>query len=306
MVKKQAIKLFEEKKVRTVWDDEEEKWYFCVVDVVEVLTDSANPQTYWRVLKNRLKKEGNETVTNCNALKLRAADGKMRLTDVADTEQLFRLIQSIPSPKAEPFKRWMAQVAAERLDQLQDPELSIEQAVEDYRRLGYSESWINQRLKSIEVRKLLTDEWKRGGVQGQQYASLTDIITAAWSGRTTKQYKHLKGLHKENLRDNMTNVELLLNSLAEASATEISKKENPKGYSQNADVAKRGGHVAKAARNQLESQLGRSVVTSLNAKDYFKSLEQEEQKSIEQKADHQEDWIINGYKEVTYETCTVN
>ena len=289
MVKKQAIKLFEEKKVRTVWDDEEEKWYFCVVDVVEVLTDSANPQTYWRVLKNRLKKEGNETVTNCNALKLSAADGKMRLTDVADTEQLFRLIQSIPSPKAEPFKRWMAQVAAERLDQLQDPELSIEQAVEDYRRLGYSESWINQRLKSIEVRKLLTDEWKRGGVQGQQYASLTDIITAAWSGRTTKQYKHLKGLHKENLRDNMTNVELLLNSLAEASATEISKKENPKGYGQNADVAKRGGHVAKAARNQLESQLGRSVVTSLNAKDYFKSLEQEEQKSIEQKADHQDD-----------------
>ena len=289
MTKKQAIQLFEKQKVRTIWDDEQEKWYFCVVDVVEVLTDSANPQTYWRVLKNRLKKEGNETVTNCNALKLRAADGKMRLTDVADTEQLFRLIQSIPSPKAEPFKRWMAQVAAERLDQLQDPELSIEQAVEDYRRLGYSESWINQRLKSIEVRKLLTDEWKRGGVQGQQYASLTDIITAAWSGRTTKQYKHLKGLHKENLRDNMTNVELLLNSLAEASATEISKKENPKGYSQNADVAKRGGHVAKAARNQLESQLGRSVVTSLNAKDYFKSLEQEEQKSIEQKADHQED-----------------
>ena len=289
MVKKQTIKLFEEKKVRTVWDDEQEKWYFCVVDVVEVLTDSANPQTYWRVLKNRLKKEGNETVTNCNALKLRAADGKMRMTDVADTEQLFRLIQSIPSPKAEPFKRWMAQVAAERLDQMQDPELSIEQAVEDYRRLGYSESWINQRLKSIEVRKLLTDEWKRGGVQGQQYASLTDIITAAWSGRTTKQYKHLKGLHKENLRDNMTNVELLLNSLAEASATEISKKENPKGYGQNADVAKRGGHVAKAARNQVESQLGRSVVTSLNAKDYFKSLEQEEQKSIEHKADDQED-----------------
>ena len=283
MVKKQAIKLFEEKKVRTVWDDEEEKWYFCVVDVVEVLTDSANPQTYWRVLKNRLKKEGNETVTNCNALKLRAADGKMRLTDVADTEQLFRLIQSIPSPKAEPFKRWMAQVAAERLDQLQDPELSIEQAVEDYRRLGYSESWINQRLKSIEVRKLLTDEWKRGGVQGQQYASLTDIITAAWSGRTTKQYKHLKGLHKENLRDNMTNVELLLNSLAEASATEISKKENPKGYDQNADVAKRGGHVAKAARNQLEAQLGHPVVTSLNAKDYFKNLAQEERKTIENK-----------------------
>ena len=289
MVKKQAIKLFEEKKVRTVWDDVEEKWYFSIVDVCGVLTDSPNPRNYWKVLKHRLVKEGNETVTNCNQLKLRAEDGKMRMTDVADSEQLFRLIQSIPSPKAEPFKQWMAQVAAERLDQLQDPELSIEQAVEDYRRLGYSESWINQRLKSIEVRKLLTDEWKRGGVQGQQYASLTDIITAAWSGRTTKQYKHLKGLHKENLRDNMTNVELLLNSLAEASATEISKNENPKGYGQNADVAKRGGHVAKAARNQLESQLGRSVVTSLNAKDYFKSLEQEEQKSFEHKTADQED-----------------
>ena len=283
MGKKEVVKIFEEKKVRTVWDDVEEKWYFSIVDVCSVLTESKNPQVYWRVLKNRLKKEGNETVTNCNALKLRAEDGKMRLTDVADTEQLFRLIQSIPSPKAEPFKRWMAQVAAERLDQMQDPELSIEQAVEDYRRLGYSESWINQRLKSIEVRKLLTDEWKRGGVQGQQYASLTDIITAAWSGRTTKQYKNLKGLHKENLRDNMTNVELLLNSLAEASATEISKKENPKGYGQNADVAKRGGHVAKAARNQLESQLGHSVVTSLNAEDYFKSVVQEDQKTIENK-----------------------
>ena len=210
-----------------------------------------------------------------------ASDGKRHPTDAANTKTILRIIQSIPSPKAEPFKRWMAQVAAERLDQLQDPELSIEQAVADYRRLGYSENWINQRLKSIEVRKLLTDEWKRGGVQGQQFASLTDIITAAWSGRTTKQYKHLKGLHKESLRDNMTNVELLLNSLAEASATEISKKENPKGYGQNADVAKRGGRVAKAARNQLESQLGHSVVTSLNAKDYFKSLEQEEQKQIE-------------------------
>ena len=292
MGKKEVIKIFEEKKVRTVWDDVEEKWYFSIVDVCGVLTESKDALTarkYWNKLKQRLKEEGNETVTNCHQLKLKAADGKMRLTDVADMEQLFRLIQSIPSPKAEPFKRWMAQVAAERLDQMQDPELSIEQAVEDYRRLGYSESWINQRLKSIEVRKLLTDEWKRGGVQGQQYASLTDIITSAWSGRTTKQYKHLKGLHKENLRDNMTNVELLLNSLAEASATEISKKENPKGYGQNADVAKRGGHVAKAARNQLESQLGRSVVTSLNAKDYFKSLEQEEQKSIEQKAEDQED-----------------
>ncbi len=280
MSQKEAIKIFEEKKVRTVWDDEQEKWYFSIVDVCAVLTNSPNPRNYWKVLKHRLIKEGNETVTNCNQLKMQAEDGKKRLTDVADTEQLFRIIQSIPSPKAEPFKQWMAQVAAERLDQMQDPELSIEQAVADYRRLGYSENWINQRLKSIEVRKLLTDEWKRGGVQDQQYASLTDIITAAWSGRTTKQYKHLKGLHKENLRDNMTNVELLLNSLAEASATEISKKENPKGYGQNADVAQRGGHVAKAARNQLESQLGHSVVTSLNAKDYFKSLEQDEQRQI--------------------------
>ncbi len=285
MSRKEAIKIFEEKKVRTVWDDEQEKWYFSIVDVCAVLTDSPNPRNYWKVLKHRLIKEGNETVTNCNQLKLLAEDGKMRLTDVADPEQLFRLIQSIPSPKAEPFKLWMAQVAAERLDQMQDPELSIEQAVADYRRLGYSENWINQRLKSIEVRKLLTDEWKRGGVQGQQYASLTDIITAAWSGRTTKQYKHLKGLHKENLRDNMTNVELLLNSLAEASATEISKKENPKGYGQNAEVARRGGHVAKVARNQLESQLGHSVVTSLNAKDYFKSIEQEEKRQITDDAD---------------------
>ena len=280
MGQKEQLKLFENQKVRTAWDDQEEKWYFSIVDVCRVLTESKDPQAYWRKLKQRLKEEGNETVTNCHALKMRAADGKMRLTDVADTEQMFRIIQSIPSPKAEPFKQWMARVAAERLDQLQDPELSIEQAVSDYRRLGYSESWINQRLKSIEVRKLLTDEWKRGGVAGQQYASLTDIITAAWSGRTTRQYKHLKGLHKENLRDNMTNVELLLNSLAEASATEISKNENPQGYGQNADVARRGGHVAKAARNQLESQLGHSVVTSLNAKDYFARLEEEERKQL--------------------------
>ena len=281
MSKKEALKIFADRNIRMAWDDTEEKWYISVVDVCGALTDSPNPRNYWKVLKHRLIKEGNETVTNCNQLKLRAEDGKMRLTDVADTEQLFRIIQSIPSPKAEPFKQWMAQVAAERLDQIQDPELSIEQAVADYRRLGYSEDWINQRLKSIEVRKLLTDEWKRGGVQGQQYASLTDIITAAWSGRTTKQYKHLKGLHKENLRDNMTNVELLLNSLAEASATEISKQENPKGYGQNADVARRGGHVAKAARNQLEAQLGHSVVTSLNAKDYFNSIEGKKQRQIE-------------------------
>ena len=284
MGQKEQLKIFENQKVRTAWDDQEEKWYFSIVDVCGVLTDQPDydhAKNYWKVLKFRLLKEGNESVTKCNQLKLVSPkDGKRYKTDVADPEQLFRIIQSIPSPKAEPFKQWMARVAAERLDQLQDPELSIEQAVSDYRRLGYSESWINQRLKSIEVRKLLTDEWKRGGVAGQQYASLTDIITAAWSGRTTRQYKHLKGLHKENLRDNMTNVELLLNSLAEASATEISKNENPKGYGQNADVARRGGHVAKAARNQLESQLGHSVVTSLNAKDYFARLEEEERKQL--------------------------
>ena len=284
MGQKEQLKIFENQKVRTAWDDQEEKWYFSIVDVCGVLTDQPDydhAKNYWKVLKIRLLKEGNESVTNCNQLKLVSPkDGKRYKTDVADPELLFRIIQSIPSPKAEPFKQWMARVAAERLDQLQDPELSIEQAVSDYRRLGYSESWINQRLKSIEVRKLLTDEWKRGGVAGQQYASLTDIITAAWSGRTTRQYKHLKGLHKENLRDNMTNVELLLNSLAEASATEISKNENPQGYGRNADVARRGGHVAKAARNQLESQLGHSVVTSFNAKDYFARLEEEERKQL--------------------------
>lgn len=270
MTKKQAIQLFEEQKARTIWDDEEEKWYFCVVDVVEVLTDSANPQTYWRVLKNRLKKEGNETVTNCNALKMRAADGKMRLTDVADTEQLFRLIQSIPSPKAEPFKLWMAQVASQRLDQMQDPELSINQAIIDYKRLGYSDAWINQRIKSIEVRKELTDEWKRTGVkEGLEYASLTDIITREWSGFTTKQYKHHKGLKKENLRDNMTNLEIALNILAEASATEISKQRDPKGYNAQTQVAKEGGSVAKAARKQLESKLGRSVISKSKASDYL-------------------------------------
>ena len=270
MTKKQTIQLFEERKVRTVWDDEQEKWYFAIVDVVEVLTESTNPQTYWRVLKNRLKKEGNETVTNCNAFKFRAADGKMRLTDVADTEQLFRLIQSIPSPKAEPFKQWMAQVASRRIDQMQDPELSIDQAIIDYKRLGYSDRWINQRIKSIEVRKELTDEWKRTGVkEGQEYASLTDIITQEWSGFTTKQYKHHKGLKKENLRDNMTNVEIALNTLAEASATELSKQRDPKGYKAQKRVAKDGGSVAKAARKQLEGKLGRSVISSEKASDYL-------------------------------------
>ena len=270
-MKKEAIKLFEERKVRTIWDDTHEKWYFSIVDVVAILTDSPNPQTYWRVLKKRLKEEGNETVTNCNALKLKAADGKMRLTDVADTEQLFRLIQSIPSPKAEPFKQWMAEVASTRIDQLQDPERSIEQAVADYRRLGYSEAWINQRIKSIEVRKELTDEWKRTGVkEGVEYATLTDIITQQWSGFTTKEYKQYKGLKKESLRDNMTNLEMAFNILAEASATELSKQRDPQGVEEQKKVAKEGGSVAKVARKQLETQLGRSVISPTKAKDYLK------------------------------------
>ncbi|MDD6895730.1 MAG: BRO family protein [Prevotellaceae bacterium] len=270
MTKKELIKVFDERKVRTVWDDKEEKWYFSIVDVVAVLTDSENPQTYWRVLKNRLKKEGNETVTNCNALKLRAADGKMRMTDVADTEQLFRLIQSIPSPKAEPFKQWMAQVAAIRLEQMQDPEMSIEQAIADYKRLGYSDQWINRRIKSIEVRKELTDEWHRSGVkEGVEYATLTDIITREWSGMTTKQYKNHKGLKKESLSDNMTNVELALNMLAEASTTEISRQKNPKGFRQSAKVAQEGGSVAAAARKQLESKTGKSAISSEKASDYL-------------------------------------
>lgn len=269
MTKQQALKLFEERGVRTVWDDEQEKWYFSIVDVVSILTESTDGRKYWNKLKQRLKEEGNETVTNCHQLKMQAADGKMRLTDVADTEQLFRLIQSIPSPKAEPFKQWMAQVASERIDQLQDPELSINQAMKDYKRLGYSDNWINQRIKSMEVRKELTDEWQRNGISGTQYASLTDIITQEWSGRTTKEYKKFKGLKKENLRDNMTNLELALNTLAEASTAEISKQKNPKGFNQNANVAKSGGSVAKAARMQLESQLGRSVISSSKANDYL-------------------------------------
>ena len=273
MTKKQAIQLFQERKVRTAWDDQEEKWYFSVVDVCGVLTDSKDALTarkYWNKLKQRLKEEGNETVTNCHQLKMRAADGKMRLADVADTEQLFRIIQSIPSPKAEPFKQWMAQVASQRIDQMQDPELSIDQAIVDYKRLGYSDSWINQRIKSIEVRKELTDEWKRTGVQeGLEYASLTDIITREWSGFSTKQYKQFKGLKKENLRDNMTNLEIALNILAEASATELSKQRDPKGFNAQKKVAKDGGSVAKAARNQLESKLGHSIISSAKASDYL-------------------------------------
>ena len=270
MTKKEALQLFEQRKVRTVWDDQEEKWYFSIVDVCDVLTDSKDATAYWRKLKQRLKEEGNETVTNCHGLKLRAADGKMRMTDVADTEQLFRIIQSIPSPKAEPFKQWMAQVASQRLDQMQDPELNIDQAIMDYKRLGYSDAWINQRIKSIEVRKELTDEWKRTGVQeGLEYASLTDIITREWSGFTTKQYKNYKGLKKENLRDNMTNLEIALNILAEASAAELSKQRDPKGFRGQKQVAKDGGSVAKAARKQLENQLGHSAISPSKASDYL-------------------------------------
>ena len=280
MTKKQALQLFEQRKVRTIWDDEQEKWYFSIVDVCEVLTDSKDALTarkYWNKLKQRLKEEGNETVTNCHQFKLRAADGKMRLTDVADTEQLFRLIQSIPSPKAEPFKQWMAQVASNRLDQMQDPELSIDQAILDYKRLGYSDAWINQRIKSIEVRKELTDEWKRTGVlEGLEYASLTDIITREWSGFTTKQYKRHKGLKKENLRDNMTNLEIALNILAEASATELSKQRDPKGYEGQARVAQEGGSVAKAARTQLESKLGRTIISKSKASDHLLPRKEED------------------------------
>ena len=270
MTQQQALQIFEDKKVRTIWDNEQEKWYFSIIDTIGILTESKDPTAYWRKLKQRLKVEGNETVTNCHAFKMRAMDGKMRLTDVADTEQLFRLIQSIPSPKAEPFKQWMAQVASTRINQMQDPELSIDQAIADYRRLGYSEPWINQRIKSIEVRKELTDEWKRTGVQeGVQFATLTDIITHEWSNLKTKEYKKLKGLKKESLRDNMTNIELALNTLAEASATELSKQKNPKSFLQNKSIAQEGGSVAKAARKQLERKLGRSVISSTKASDYL-------------------------------------
>ncbi len=270
MTKKNEIKIFEEKKVRTVWDIEQEKWYFSIIDVVAVLTDQSGYQgarNYWKVLKHRLAKEGNETVTTCNRLKLAAEDGKLRFTDVADTEQLFRLIQSIPSPKAEPFKLWLAKVANERLDEMQDPELSIDRALEQYLHLGYSENWINQRLKSIEIRKELTNEWrKRGLKEGVQFATLTDIITKAWSDNTTKEYKILKGLKKENLRDNMTNTELILNMLAEVSTKDISAATNPGTFEDSKQVAKQGGNVAKVARKELEARTGKKVVSSVNAK----------------------------------------
>ena len=279
MTQKNAIKIFEEKKVRTVWDDETETWYFSIIDVIAALTESIDPTAYWRKLKQRLKEEGNETVTNCHGLKMKAPDGKMRLTDVADTEQLFRLIQSIPSPKAEPFKLWIAQIARERLDQLQDPELSINQALMDYKRLGYSDNWINQRLKSIEIRKDLTDEWKRCGLEeGVQFATLTDIIYQTWAGKTAKEYKQFKGLKKENLRDNMTNKELVLNMLAELSTKEISEARNPDSFEEHADVAQRGGQVALEARLKLEQETGKAVVSPLNAKNGLLLNKKEETK----------------------------
>lgn len=278
----EGIQLFEERKVRTIWNQEEEKWYFSIVDIISALTESVDSSAYWRKLKQRLKAEGNETVTNCHGLKMKAIDGKMRLTDVADTEMVFRLIQSIPSSKAEPFKLWLAQIASERLDEMQDPELSIDRALEQYLNLGYSESWINQRIKSIEIRKELTNEWKNRGLkEGIHFATLTDIISKAWSGKTTKEYKILKGLKKENLRDNMTNTELILNMLAEASTTDISKAINPESFEENMTVAQQGGNVAKVAMQELESKTGKKVISSLNAKDVMK------QKKIEENPDNQ-------------------
>lgn len=272
MDRENSIKLFEEKTIRTHWDEEKEKWYFSIVDVIAILTNSENPQTYWRVMKKRLIEEGNETVTNCNALKMKAADGKMRMTDVADTEQLLRLIQSIPSKKAEPFKLWLARVGSERIDETADPEIAIDRALETYLKKGYSRNWINQRLKTIEVRKELTDEWERRGVTDKRdFAILTDEITRAWAGKTTRQYKEFKGLKKENLRDNMTNVELILNMLAEVSTTDISRQDEPETMEQHKKVAQRGGSVAKSARVQYEKQTGKKAVTTLNAKS-FKSL----------------------------------
>jgi hypothetical protein len=278
MPKANAVKLFEENQVRSVWSAEEEKWYIAIVDVVAILTDSVDPNAYWRKLKQRLKAEGNQTVTNGHGLKMLAQDGKMRMTDVADTEQLFRLIQSIPSPKAEPFKLWLAKVATERLDEMQDPELSIDRALDNYLRLGYSENWINQRLKSIEIRKALTDEWKqRGLTEGQHFATLTDIITKTWAGKTTKEYKILKGLKKENLRDNMTNTELILNMLAEASTKDISVATNPETFEDSKKVAQQGGNVAKVALKELEAKTGKKVVSALNAKSVLKEIDASKQ-----------------------------
>ena len=275
MSQETSIQLFENAKIRVVWDDDAEKYFFSVVDVIAVLTESANPQTYWRVLKKRLSDEGFETVTNCNALKLPAADGKMRLTDVADLEQILRIVQSVPSKKAEPLKRWLAQVGSERIQQMIDPELAIQQAVADYKKQGYSDKWIANRVKSIDARNELTNEWKRSGMQeGRDFAILTDLITKAWSGKTTKEYKKFKGLTKENLRDNMSTIELALNTLAEASTTEISKRKNPRTMQQNMQIAKEGGNVAKAARNQMEATSGESVVSPIKASDYIRPIEE--------------------------------
>jgi len=281
MTKETAIKLFEQKEIRSVWSDEDEKWYFSIVDIISILTDQPTHQgarNYWKVMKSRLIKEGNETVTNCNRLKLLAEDGKMRETDVADTEQLFRLIQSIPSPKAEPFKMWLAQVGRERIDEIEDPELGIDRLMETYLRKGYSKEWINQRLKSIEIRKELTDEWENRGVQkGQEFAILTDEITKAWSGFTTRQYKSLKALKKENLRDHMTNLELVLNMLAEATTTEISKEKKPNTFEDNKRVARQGGTIAGNTRREIEEKTGKRVVTPQNAK----QLEKKKNKEID-------------------------
>jgi len=274
MANESIIKLFEDKKIRIVWNEEQEKYYFSVVDIVQVLTDSADARTYWKVLKNRLIKEGNQTVTNCNQLKLLAADGKRRMTDVADLEGIFRIIQSIPSKKAEPVKRWLAEVGAQRIDQMIDPEQTFQMAVEDYRRQGYSDKWINERMRSIEMRKELTDEWQRAGItEKRDFAILTNVLTQAWSGMTTGEYKRHKGLTKENLRDNMTNIELALNTLAEVATTELSRERNPKGMSESKQAAKAGGQVAKNARQDLERQLGRSVISSQRASDHIRPIE---------------------------------
>jgi hypothetical protein len=275
-----SIKLFEQKQVRSIWNDKEEKWYFSIVDVIEVLTGTDRPRKYWSDLKAKLKKEGSELSEKIGQLKLESADGKMYMTDIADTQQLFRLIQSVPSPKAEPFKGWLAKVGSERIDEIEDPEIGIDRLMETYLRKGYSKEWINQRLKSIEIRKELTDEWENRHVKkGQEFAILTDDITKAWSGLTTKQYKSYKDLRKENLRDHMTNLELVLNMLAEASTTEISKDKKPKTFNENRIVAKKGGNVAKAARLQLENTTGKKVVTKLNAK----QIEQKKNREIDEK-----------------------
>ena len=280
MKQQNALQIFEEKKVRTLWDEKEEKWYFSIVDTIEILTSSPNARKYWSVLKTRLKKEGSQLATNCSQLKMQSADGKFYKTDVADTEQLFRLIQSIPSPKAEPFKLWLAKIATERLDEMQDPELSIDRALEQYLQLGYSESWINQRLKSIEIRKELTDEWKSRGLKaGVQFATLTDIITKAWSDKSTKAYKTLKGLKGENLRDNMTNTELILNMLAEASTKDISQAVSPETFADSKKVAKQGGNVARVALKELEARTGKKIVTALNAKTALKQIGKATKKS---------------------------